>query len=202
MTNADACLVIIGASYAGAWPIDELLGCKVINAGIDGNQSFEMEQRFDDDVIAHDPEYVLIWGFINDIFRADPEKMDAALQRIREGFEAMVTRARQQGIKPVVATEITIREQAGWDKRIMGMIGRLMGKTSYQSFINGHVMSTNQWLRGYAREQGLQLLDLEKLLADEDGSRQAPYATDDGSHLTDAAYRAMTQYARKQLVRQ
>lgn len=197
----EACLVIIGASYAGAWDIDELLGCGVINKGIDGNQSFEMRQRFDEDVIAEQPQIVLIWGFINDIFRADPDKMEAALRRIRESFEAMVANAKSHGIEPILATEVTIRERAGWDNWLMGMLGRIMGKTSYQSFINGHVMATNSWLREYAANQGLQLLDFEQVLASADGSRQARFAQDDGSHLTAAAYQAMTGYARKELSR-
>lgn len=196
-----ACVVIIGASYAGAWEINELLGCGVINKGIDGNQSFEMRQRFDQDVIAERPEYVLIWGFINDIFRAEPDRMDAALSRIRTSFEAMVTSAKSHGIEPVLATEVTIRERAGWDHRLMGMLGRIMGKTSYQSFINGHVMATNAWLREYAGNQGLQLLDFEQVLASADGSRQARFAQDDGSHLTAAAYQAMSEYAREELSR-
>jgi len=201
MTHERPCLVIIGASYAGAWQIDELLGCAVINKGIDGNQSFEMRQRFDRDVIASQPDYVLIWGFINDIFRADPDKMEAALQTIRESFEAMVETAKSHDIEPILATEVTIAERAGWDHRLMGLVGRIMGKTSYQDFINGHVMATNAWLREYASNQGLQLLDLERLLAGKDGSRQAAFAQDDGSHLSAAAYQAITRYARKELCR-
>lgn len=197
----ETCLVIIGASYAGAWKIDELLGCGVVNKGIDGNQSFEMRERFDADVIAEKPEFVLIWGFINDIFRADPEKMDAALSRIRDSFEAMVANAKSHGIEPILATEVTIRERAGWDNKLMGLLGRIMGKTSYQAFINGHVMATNAWLREYASNQGLQLLDLEQVLASDDGSRKARFAQDDGSHLTAAAYQAMTAYARQELSR-
>ena len=193
------CLVIIGASYAGAWKITELLGCAVINKGIDGNQSFEMQQRFERDVVSYKPDYVLIWGFINDIFRSDPDKLDAARTRIRQSFESMLAAAEQNGIKPIVATEVTIRQQAGLKNKLMGVVGRLMGKTSYQDFINGHVREMNAWLRSYAASRDIPVLDLEGLLSDSDGSRKAIFATVDGSHITPAAYQAITLYARKQL---
>ena len=37
--------VILGASYAASWPISELAGRRIINRGVDGNQSHEMTAR-------------------------------------------------------------------------------------------------------------------------------------------------------------
>jgi lysophospholipase L1-like esterase len=201
-TNVNkACLVIIGASYAEGWKIDELIGCSVINKGIGGTQTFEFRERFDRDVIAEQPDFVLIWGFVNDIFRADPDKVDAALKGIRDNYEAMVTSAKSHGIEPILATEATIGEPPGWINWLKSMLGGIMGKTGHQEFINGHVMATNDWLREYASNQGLQLLDMEKVLANADGSRQARFVQDDGSHMTPVAYQVLSDYAREQLSR-
>lgn len=199
MNNKEDCLVILGASYAGGWSIDELMGCSVLNKGVDGNQSFEMNERFEKDVIAHQPEYVLLWGFINDIFRSEPDKLEQTVLRIKDSYKEMVTIARQHGIEPVLATEVTIRGQGGFKNSIMSIVGRILGKTSYQEFINGYVISTNEWLRGFASTENLKLIDFESALANADGSRKAEYATDDGSHLTQAAYQTLTKEVRKQL---
>lgn len=121
VTNADSktnMVVIIGASYVRAWPIQELDGKKVLNKGVDGQQSFEMLQRFEKDVISVNPSAVIIWGFINDIHRTQAEYINAAMARARQSIEEMVRMAKQHGIQPVLATEVTIRErmtlEAGW----------------------------------------------------------------------------------------
>lgn len=199
MSNDKACLVILGASYAGDWDINELMGCSVLNRGVGGNQSFEMNERFEMDVVAYDPQYVLLWGFINDIFRSDPEKLEQTVSTIKDSYREMVAKARQHGIEPVLATEVTIRGKGGFKNSIMSMLGRVMGKTSYQEFINGYVISTNEWLREFATAENLRLVDFESVLANADGSRKAEYATDDGSHITESAYQALSNQARKQL---
>ncbi len=193
------CMVLLGASYARAWDINKLSGCNILNKGIDGNQSFEMQQRFIPDVIQQNPDYVLLWGFINDIFRSDPEKLDATVDRIKASYIKMVETAKHNNIEPILATEVTIREQAGLLNRAMSMLGKLQGKSSYQDYINGHVIETNKWLRDYAQKQKLILLDLEKVLANADGERQQKFAQDDGSHITKAAYQALSVYARGKL---
>jgi lysophospholipase L1-like esterase len=192
-------VVILGASYAGGWKIDQIKGCSVINEGIDGNQSFEMASRYDADVVAHSPNYVLIWGFINDVFRSDPAKLDESLARIKESYVAIIEKSKQHGIKPILATEVTMREQAGFKNKIMGLIGKVLGKSSYQDFINGHVNDINGWLREYAAKESIPILDFAEVLAGSDGKRAEKYATDDGSHITSSAYDVLTEYVQNEL---
>jgi lysophospholipase L1-like esterase len=92
----------------------------------------------------------------------------------------------------ILATEVTIRHPEGFGKDTMDFIGSLMGKTSYPRAINAEVMKANVWVRQLARERGLALLDLQPLIADEDGYRIEKYAQPDGGHLNDAAYRLLT----------
>ena len=189
-------VIIIGASYAASWPIDTLAGHPVVNKGIDGNQSFEMVERFDRDVFSEKPDKILIWGFINDIFRADMNELDATKDRVRSGYKEMVEAAEVQGIEVILATEVSISEPAGFKNWAAGVIGGMLGKTSYQDMINGHVHEVNVWLKDYAESEGIQVLDFEILLAGSDGKRKSEFASDDGSHLTSAAYEAMTAYTK------
>ena len=184
-------IVVIGASYAKSWPVTTLDGLAVSNKGAGGEQTHEVLARFDQDVIAARPGAVLIWGFINDIFRSEPEELKTKLVRSRENIRSMVDKARSKGIIVILATEVTLPASTGWT----AWLGKLREKQNYREYINGHVIEMNQWVRALAAEKKLVILDFEKVLADQDGSRKREFTTEDGTHLSDKAYDALTRYA-------
>jgi uncharacterized SAM-binding protein YcdF (DUF218 family)/lysophospholipase L1-like esterase len=188
-------VVILGASYAGGWKIAALGGVPVVNKGIAGQQSSELLARFDADVLPAQPRAVVIWGFANDVFRAPRATVDAAMTRMRTNVVEMVARARQHGIEPILATEVTIREPNTWKDWAQGWVGWLLGKTSYQQYVNAHILAQNRWIRDTAQREGLLLLDLQPVVSDDDGTRRPAFAQDDGSHISDAGYAALTAYA-------
>ena len=192
-------IVVIGASYAASWQAESLAGQRLINKGVGGNESIEMLDRFAEDVVALRPRTVIIWGFINDIFRSSPAELETTKLRTKENLVSMVRIARSNGIEVIVATEVTVREPSGFTNWLAGVFGRVMGKTSYRQYINEHVREVNHWLRGYAEREQLLVLDFELALADDDHYRKAEYAQEDGSHLTAAAYSAITEYAEGRL---
>ncbi|TFH27971.1 MAG: hypothetical protein E4H00_09075 [Myxococcales bacterium] len=177
-------LVVIGASYARGWTDDSGGKFAIVNKGVDGEQSFQMLARFKRDVLDERPDVVIIWGFINDIFGSSREGIDPTLERTRRNITKMVDLARANGIKPVIATEVTIRGRSGVKETIASWIGRIKGGESYQAYVNRHVLRTNQWIREYSLEQRIQLLDFQPLLADGEGRRKREYAREDGSHLS------------------
>ncbi|MCK4587283.1 MAG: hypothetical protein KAU29_08070 [Gammaproteobacteria bacterium] len=187
-------VVVMGASYAGEWKPGNLTGRPVINKGVGGNETGQMLERFQTDVIDLKPDTVIIWGFINDIFRADPQKYEEAIRQIQENYIAMVDLAKNNGVTPLLATEVTITSPDTWSEKIMGFIGKLRGKKGYADYINTHVMETNTWLREYAARKNLDVLDFEKVLADKNGVRKQEYAAEDGSHLSKEAYDTLTSY--------
>jgi lysophospholipase L1-like esterase len=193
-------LVLIGASYAGGWPSDQLVGgYRVMNKGVNGQQSHEMLARFKTDVVALNPNAVLIWGFINDIFRSDQTKIRETLDRTRKSMQAMVDLAKQSGIVPILATEVTIRGKDEWKEVIGDLVGSLLGKASYQDYVNRHVRETNQWIRELAVREQVQLLDFETALADQQGVRRKELSKTDGSHISQKGYEALTHYAEERL---
>lgn len=199
--NPDGPIVVLGASYAGGWSgLTRVGDVPVINSGVAGQQSFEMLERFERDVVPARPRAVILWGFINDIFRADQD-VNGAMARARDSYTGMIALARQHGIEPIVATEVTIRPQATWTTTLASIAGALRGKESYQYRINRHVIATNQWLVDLARREGLLLLDLQSTLAEEGGRRRPEFTQEDGSHISPAGYDALTRYARPILER-
>lgn len=195
MSNADAPIVLLGASYAGGWQLPTIAGRTVVNKGVAGQESWELLDRFDRDVVAVRPSAVILWGYINDVFRAPREKIDEATARARRSVEQMIAQSRAAGIEPIVATEITIRAKDDWAEWAASWVGWAMGKRSYQHYINGHVLALNDWLRELAKREHLLLLDLQPAVSDSSGDRRKGMAKDDGSHLTPAGYEALTAYA-------
>jgi uncharacterized SAM-binding protein YcdF (DUF218 family)/lysophospholipase L1-like esterase len=188
-------VVVLGASYAEGWKPGSIGGVPVINRGIAGQQSFELLARFDNDVVPERPRAVILWGFINDIFRA-PSDTETALTRVRESYAEMIARARRNGIEPVLATEVTIRPPAGsLIDRVRALIGTIRGKEAYQDRINRQVMAVNQWIAETAAREGLLVLQFQSVLSEPGGRRSAPFAQPDGSHITQAGYDALTSYA-------
>lgn len=192
----DGPLVLLGASYAQAWSVQAIGGVPVVNRGLAGQQSFELMERFERDVVSARPRAVLLWGFINDIFRAPQSDLEPALARIRSSYEQMIAAARQAGIEPILATEVTARPQGGTlTTEVVNVVASMLGKTAYQDRINQPVMATNRWLRELAAREGLLLLDFETTLAEPGGRRRRSFAQPDGSHITDAGYAMLAAYA-------
>ena len=194
--NSDGPIVVLGASYAGGWDLRSVAGTPVINRGVAGQQSFEMLERFERDVVPARPRAVIIWGFINDLFGADPPHAQDALDRARDSYTRMIELARQYGIEPVLATEVTIRPQDTWPEAFKSWIGFLRGKESYEDRINRQVLETNHWLVQLGKAQNLFVLDLQAALAESTTvRRRREFTQDDGSHITQSGYAALTAYA-------
>jgi lysophospholipase L1-like esterase len=187
-------VIVLGASYAGSWKLDHLGQFAVINKGVSGQQSFEMLERFDGDVVAARPRAVILWGFINDIFRA--QNADNAVARARDSFRRMVARAQEHGIEPIIVTEVTIRPAASWLNPLAALFGTIRGKESYQARVNRYVLETNEWLVDLARREELLMLDFQSMTADGNGMRRKEYAAEDGSHIPAEGYAALTSYAK------
>lgn len=195
-------LVILGASYAQGWGTPALPGYdRVINRGVGGEETGDMLKRFATDVVAAKPDAVLIWGHVNNISRSAPDKLDATKSAARAHYAAMLQQARAAGIEVILATEVPWTEPDGFLDLIRGWIGSLRGKQSYAARVSGQVHELNEYLRELASREGCRLLDFEGVFANENGTRKVEYAADDGSHISEAGYQALTAYARRELGR-
>ena len=192
-------LVLIGASYVESWGTPELSPYVVINKGVSGQTTDQILARFSDDAVAGKPSTVLIWGHINNVHRGDRQAMDQVRLRAAADYRAMVAAARAAGIEVVLATEITLSEAVGWRDRLAASIGRVLGKRGYAAWVNDHVRSINEWLRDFAKSEGVRLLDFERVFDDGDGFRKLEYTSPDGTHISAEGYSALSEYSRSQL---
>jgi hypothetical protein len=188
-------LIITGASYAADWGVPLIPGYGVRNVGIGGQETKDVLERFDRDVIAARPHAVVIWGHINNIHRAPNSDYIGAREGVKSDYQAMLDRAEAEGIDVILATEVTLTEALSWTDRAVALVARFLGKRSYADRINEHVRAVNEWLRAVARDRGLRVLDFESVLDDGRGFRRREFTREDGSHLSEAAYRVLTEHA-------
>ncbi|MBM5811041.1 MAG: hypothetical protein FJ191_03615 [Gammaproteobacteria bacterium] len=198
----DKTIVILGASYAQSWGSPALPGyARVVNRGVGGDETAGMLARFPADVVALRPAAVLIWGHVNNITRSPPARLAEIKAATRGHYEEMLRQARTAGIEVILATEIPWTESGDFLDRLRGLIGRLRGKASYAVRVSREVRELNDFLRQLAAREHLRLLDFERGLARDDGTRRAEYAAADGSHISAAGYRALTDIATRELAR-
>jgi uncharacterized SAM-binding protein YcdF (DUF218 family)/lysophospholipase L1-like esterase len=189
-------MVVLGASYAGGWDPRTLGGRAVIVRGVSGQQSSEILARFDKDVLAEKPSAVILWGFINDVFRSAPADANATASRVRDNYAAMIDRARKNNIEPIIGTEVTMGPRAGLGEMVMSWAGALLGKESYGDRINAKVQDINKSLIELARRESVLVLDFQTALAGSGTWRRRDFTKDDGSHITPAGYEALNAYAK------
>jgi lysophospholipase L1-like esterase len=188
--------VILGASYAGGWGNPKLPGFDtVINRGVSGEETGDMLRRFDRDVVAARPAAVLIWGHVNDITRSKPERLEATKLATREHYRRMINKARAARVDVILATEVPWTEATGFLNELRAYIGHLRGKQSYAQRVSAHVRELNAFVRELATREGAVLLDFERVFANEEGTRRIQFSAEDGSHISQAGYEALTSYS-------
>lgn len=194
-------MVIIGASYVADWGTPTLPGYTITNKGVDGQQSTDVRARFERDVLALEPDAVMIWGHYNDMIRNSADQMAATRQKAQDNYRWMTEQARAAGIEVILMTEITLPIPDTFKENTMAWVAGLLGKQDYRSQKNEHIKAVNAWLREYARSQNIKLMDLEQALDSGNGTRKVEYTREDNSHVSPAGYQAITRYVAAQLAR-
>ncbi len=187
-------IVLLGMSYARQWQLHIPNHIEFLNKGVEGDITDRMVERFDSDVLQQKPDYVIIWGFSNDITTGIRSHIEDTLRNIQKNFTLMVDMAKRQDIVPILATQITISYRKNLLEWCLIPMARILRKKSYTDFTNHYIIRMNNWLREYARRQELPLLDLEPLLTNRWGFRKWRFTQQDGSHVSEAGYQKLEKF--------
>jgi lysophospholipase L1-like esterase len=155
-------------------------GIEVINAGIGGNQSRHIRERFQADVTARHPDVVLTCCGVNDVWHGFDDEHPGgggpggvSVQDYRENFRALVRQAHEAGIRVALFTMTILQENAD-----------SAGNIRLEGYVDA--------LREVAEESGSLFVDvfhpfLEAVARhrDETGD-DSNWLTTDGVHLTGA----------------
>lgn len=165
--------ILIGDSITEGWKESrpKFFGVDRIDRGIGGQTSSQMLGRFYADVIALHPATVHILAGTNDIAgNTGP----TTLENIENNIKAMVELARAHRIRVVLGTVIPAARY--WWRPEIDPVPQ--------------ITALNSWIRGYARENRLGLVDYYAVLDDgQHGLRKID--SDDGVHPSAEGYKKM-----------
>ena len=163
---------------ASSWTnvIRKRTGMTVYNRGIGGQTTAELLARFDTDVLAVNPDYVIMEGMINDIVKPDKAVSAAGTQA---NFEVMIAKCTAAGVVPIVAISAPLQV----------ITGVTAGNVSdYQARI--------ATLKTYCTNNGIEVLDFYNLFIQNIvGGVISSLIYTDNLHPNTAGYLRMGEYA-------
>lgn len=117
----------------------------IIGAGIGGNKIYDLFLRMEKDVIAQHPDVVVIWVGVNDVWHKADYGTGTDYDKFGIFYDAVVKRIQATGAKVVVVTPAAIGE-----------------RTDFSNSQDGDLNMYSNWIRKYAADNKLGLVDLRK----------------------------------------
>ena len=142
-------------------------------AGIGGNKIYDLYLRMDKDVLEKKPDVVVIWVGVNDVWHKSSFGTGTDFDKFGGFYDAVVKKIQATGAKVIVVTPAAIGE-----------------KNDYSNAQDGDLNAYSSWIRKYAKNNGLGLVDLrtvfhEYSLANNPENNTKGILTTDGVHLNE-----------------
>ena len=168
-------LVVFGDSITAlsTWPkaVAKELNMNLINSGIGANTTAHGIARFDRDVTAHNPDYVIMSFATNDFYRANVVDPQVSVEDYTQNLVTFVEKTRTAGATPILMTPPFISESASG------------GALRYpEGSVNAALDVYVEAMRTVASEQDVLLIDIHKVCDTQD---QSTFLSADGVHLSD-----------------
>ena len=146
---------------------------ELVGAGIGGNKIYDLYLRMEKDVLAQHPDLVVIWVGVNDVWHKASFGTGTDYDKFGIFYNAVVKKIQATGAKVVVVTPAAIGE-----------------KTDYSNSQDGDLNQYSAWIRKYAAENQLGLVDLRKTfheysVANNPSNKESGILTYDRVHLND-----------------
>ena len=122
-----------------------------IGAGISGNKVYDLYLRMDDDVLARNPDVVIIYIGVNDVWHKATSGTGTDADKFEKFYNAILKKLKDRNIRVIVCTPAVIGE-----------------KTDFSNQQDGDMNAYSNIIRNIARTQNLQLVDLRKMFLDYD----------------------------------
>ena len=147
---------------------------ELIGAGIGGNKIYDLFLRMDDDVLAKQPDVVVIWVGVNDVWHKATSGTGTDPDKFVKFYEAVVKKLKAANIRVILCTPATIGE-----------------KTDMTNQQDGDLNQYSQFIRDLAKKYDLPVVDLRKDfmaydLKSNPENKDRGILTTDRVHLNDA----------------
>ncbi|HET6996404.1 MAG TPA: GDSL-type esterase/lipase family protein [Chitinophagaceae bacterium] len=118
-------------------------------AGISGNKVYDLYLRMDDDVLAKNPDVVVIYIGVNDVWHKATSGTGTDPDKFERFYSAILKKLKDRNIKAILCTPAAIGE-----------------KTDFTNQQDGDMNAYSNIIRGLAQKNNLPLADLRKAFLD------------------------------------
>ena len=122
---------------------------ELIGAGIGGNKVYDLYLRMDDDVLAKNPDIVVIWIGVNDVWHKQSSGTGTDADKFEKFYIAIIKKLQAKNIKVVLCTPAAIGE-----------------RTDFTNQLDGDLNKYSQIIRNIATANNCDLVDLRKIFLD------------------------------------
>ena len=162
---------------------------ELIGAGIGGNKVYDLYLRLEDDVLAKDPNTVVIWVGVNDVWHKKTSGTGTDADKFEKFYNALIKKLQAKNIKVLICTPSTIGE-----------------KTDFTNELDGDLNKYAGIIRQIAQKNNVQLIDLRKAfldynLANNPENKDKGILTADGVHLNEKGNQFVAEQMAKALIK-
>ncbi len=97
---------------------------QLIGAGISGNKIYDLYLRYEEDVLVHNPDVVLIWVGVNDVWHKSTHLTGTDPDKFEKFYVALLKKLQAKGIKVILATPAAIGERTDHTNQQDGDLNR------------------------------------------------------------------------------
>ncbi len=118
---------------------------ELIGTGISGNKVYDLFLRMEEDVLAKNPDVVVIYVGVNDVWHKTLLGTGTDADKFEKFYQAIISKLKSKGIKVVVATPAVVGE-----------------KTDMSNSLDGDLNKYSNIIREVAKKNSLPIVDLRK----------------------------------------
>lgn len=144
---------------------------ELVGAGISGNKVYDLYLRMEEDVLARDPDMVVIYIGVNDVWHKRTHGTGTDADKFEKFYQAIIKKLKAKNITVILCTPATIGE-----------------KTDFSNQLDGDMNEYSKIIRNLAQKNSLPVIDLRKIFLDYDlknnpENKANGILTTDGVHL-------------------
>lgn len=144
---------------------------ELIGAGVSGNKVYDLFLRMEEDVLAKEPDMVVIYIGVNDVWHKRTSGTGTDPDKFEKFYQAIINKLKAKNIIVILCTPATIGE-----------------KTDFSNPLDGDLNEYSKMIRNLAQKNSLSVVDLRKSFLDYDlknnpENKTKDILTSDGVHL-------------------
>jgi len=144
---------------------------ELVGAGVSGNKVYDLYLRMEEDVLAKEPDMVVIYIGVNDVWHKRTSGTGTDPDKFEKFYQAIINKLKAKNITVILCTPATIGE-----------------KTDFSNPLDGDLNEYSKIIRNIAQKNNLAVVDLRKAFLDYDlknnpENKTKDILTSDGVHL-------------------